>query len=250
MQILDIDLDFFLSKIVYGLIEKLQKRPSQREFKPWTEDEVRRFLEEKCGLSTGCPLPGKLVVEHDEVFADWRERILKKKLVAPFSVVHVDAHADLGMGDGAYMYIANDLLGRPIDQRPYPKANGLQKLCSGNYLLYAIACRWIDRLTYVYHPKTLDDIPWHIMKQHDISSGAIQLKYYGAEASLDTVLSRSSLPLQVEQEVAFEKVSGQAFQAKDPFDMVYLAQSPKYCPRSSDKLIRAIREYIDEHAAP
>jgi len=105
MLILDLDLDFFLSDIVIGLGRVGPGRPNKRHYKPWSEDQVRRFLESKCKLSTDYPCPGKVVVEHHEVFIDWREQVLSGKIAPPLSVVHIDAHADLGMGDSAYMYV-------------------------------------------------------------------------------------------------------------------------------------------------
>jgi hypothetical protein len=148
------------------------------------------------------------------------------------------------MGDAAYMYLATDLLGKPVADRLYPKQDKWQGLCSGNYLLFAIACRWVNHLAYIHHPKGGKDIPEHIMRNHDISSGIIQMKYYG-NASTYTVLSRTSSPIQLEPEVIFDRISGDVFQAQRPFDMVYLAQSPKYSPRSSDALMDVIREYIN-----
>jgi hypothetical protein len=242
MIILDIDLDFFLSDIVIGFLRILHRRPNKRYYKPWAEDRVRRFLEENCKLSTDHPLPG---IEHHEVFVDWRERVLSGKITPPFTVFHIDAHADLGMGDSAYMYLANNLLGKPPADRFYPKTDKSQGLLPSNYLLFAIACRWIDRLVYVYHHRGGRDVPEHIMRNHDSSSGHIQLKYYGQAATCHKVLSRNSSPIQVEPEVEFVAVHGDVFEAERPFDMVYLAQSPKYSPRTSDALLEVIGKYIN-----
>jgi hypothetical protein len=75
------------------------------------------------------------------------------------------------------------------------------------------------------------------MRNHDPSSGHIQLKYYGEAAICDKVLSPNSSPIQIEPEVEFMMISGEVFEAERPFDMVYLAQSPKYSPRPSDALL-------------
>jgi len=245
MIIFDLDLDFFLYDIVIGFGRVGRGRPNKRYYKPWAEDHVRRFLEDKCKLSTHDPCPGKIVVEHDEAFFDWRERILSGEITPPFSVIHIDAHADLGMGDSAYMYLATDLLGRSPAERLYPKTDRLQGLLPGNYLLFAIACHWIDRLVYVYHPRGGRDVPEHIMRNHDLSSGHIQLKYYGQGAHCEKVLSPRSSPIHTEPEVEFTMVQGEEFEAKQPFDLAYLSQSPRYCPRPSDALMAIIGEYID-----
>ena len=84
MRILDIDLDFFLSDVHrWG---QTGKRANKKFFIPWPEASVRRFLEDRCGLSTSAPRPGKLV----EVFHDWQERIDTGDLSTPFEGVHVD----------------------------------------------------------------------------------------------------------------------------------------------------------------
>lgn len=244
MNILDIDLDFFLSDIVSGPCRTGRGRPNKRYYKPWSEYQVRRFLENRCKLSPEHPLQGKSVVEHDAVLLDWREKILSGRIVPPFTVFHIDAHADLGMGDSAYMYLATDLIGKPVEDRLYPKKDKWQGLLSGNYLLFAIACRWLNHLAYIHHPRGGNDVPGHIMKDHSLSSGRIQLKYYG-KATLDTIISPTSVPILLEPEVGFEKISGDDFQAQQPFDMVYLAQSPQNSPHSSDALMDVIREYMD-----
>lgn len=179
MIVLDIELDFFLSDIVVDFSQLGRGRPNRRDYKPWSEDQVRSFLENRCKLSTDHPLPGKVVIEHHEVFLDWRKRVLSGKITPPFTVFHIDAHADLGMGDSAYLYLAKNLLGKPPSDRLHPKADKWQGLLPSNYLLFAIACRWIDRLVYVHHPLGGRDVPEHIMKSHYPSSGHIQLKYYG-----------------------------------------------------------------------
>ena len=245
MIILDIDLDFFLSDIVSGFGRARHGRPNKRYHRPWAKDQVRCFLEDKCKLRKDHPLPGKVVVEHHEVFIDWRERVLSGKITPPFTVFHIDAHADLGMGDSAYMYLAKNLLGKPPADRFYPKIDKREGLLPGNYLLFAIACRWINHLVYVYHPRGGRDVPGHIMRNHDPSSGHIQLKYHGDAATCDKILSPNSSPIEVEPEVDFMMISGEVFEAERPFDIVYLAQSPKYSPRPSDALLAVIEEYIN-----
>jgi len=57
-------------------------------------------LEKRCGLSALTPLPGCEADEHVEAFGVWREWLRTGILSAPFEVVHVDAHSDLGSGWG------------------------------------------------------------------------------------------------------------------------------------------------------
>ncbi len=83
-------------------------------------------------------------------------------MTTPFDVVHVDAHADLGLGFGdlGWFHLAADLLHRTREERAVENPPGLTE---GNYLLYAVACGWIESLTYVAHPRRgrLDLAPVH-----------------------------------------------------------------------------------------
>ena len=97
MRVLNIDLDFFLNDIAYFSHDKI--RLSSDEYRPWSEIELRFFLEHNCGLSQ--PIPGKIIVHHHDAFPFWRSLIEKNQLNYPFELVHIDGHADLGLGDGA-----------------------------------------------------------------------------------------------------------------------------------------------------
>ena len=123
MRVLDLDLDFFLDMITYPA-DPGERRPSGPDDRPhsegdipWTEKEVIRFLENRCGLSDQEPVNGRLVTHHHEAFYYWRELIQKGELTTPFEVVHVDAHADLGMGDPNWDYLVSEVLQRAPSDR-------------------------------------------------------------------------------------------------------------------------------------
>ncbi|TRC79271.1 hypothetical protein FJV83_28780 [Mesorhizobium sp. WSM4307] len=67
MNIADIDLDIFLDDVC-----SLDRRPrAPSTTRPWTGEQLRRFLEDQCGLkralSSSRP-KGRFVVHHDEAF--------------------------------------------------------------------------------------------------------------------------------------------------------------------------------------
>lgn len=141
MRVLDIDLDFFVSDIAHFVSDN-GKRLNDDYYKIWDEKSVRKFLEKKCGLSRSKPVKGRLIRHHDEAYYYfWRELISNNKLKVPFDIVHVDAHADLGLGDASWVYILSDLLRLPPEERINPKTTGLDGLSYGNYLAFAIANR-------------------------------------------------------------------------------------------------------------
>jgi hypothetical protein len=77
MRILDIDLDFFLDNIAHDNSSG-GERLSEEDFKPWSEEAVREFLESRCGLSTGKRIPGKYIIHHHDAFYWWRELSARK----------------------------------------------------------------------------------------------------------------------------------------------------------------------------
>lgn len=96
LNVLDIDLDFFLDKTVDGRSDNPANRPDEYGIVPWSVADVTDFLENT--LNVGMNNSGAVVQSHHEVFYQWKNLIEARGLVVPFKVVHVDAHSDLGLG--------------------------------------------------------------------------------------------------------------------------------------------------------
>lgn len=242
MRVLDIDLDFFLDDVPYFPSgERLGD-----DYVPWSEADVRRFLERQCGLSRERRVPGRYVSRHHEAFYFWRELVEGGRLSVPFDVVHVDSHADLGLGDAGYVYLMTELLHRPVGERA-ERAAASGKMCEGNYLAFAAACRWLRQVDYVAHPKARDDLMWLHFRDFDPGSGVLQLKPCTSR-ELDVYLhsgqeQRPKYPA-IEPEIPFPREAGDAFSTNEPFDYAVLCHSPRYTPASSDELVPVIMEYI------
>jgi hypothetical protein len=243
MQVLDIDLDFFLNEVPYCPMEERLGA----DYAPWAEADVRRFLEGQCGLSRERRVRGRYVTHHHEAFLFWRELVEAGLLSVPFEVVHVDSHSDLGMGDDGYVYLMTELLHRDVRQR-VEVAVGSGRMSEGNYLAFAAACRWLRRVVYVANPKARDDLMWLHFKAFDPGTGILQLKpcssqelksYFG-----NGPRKKPRHPVS-EPEVPFIRVSGEAFSANDPVDYAVLSHSPQYTPPSSDALVPIIMEYVE-----
>lgn len=242
-NILDLDLDFFLDEIAY------YRRPTDRcddnEFKPWSGDSVRKFLEEQCRLSRRHPTPGRVVTHHHEAFHFWRDLIAKGTLPTPFDVVHIDAHSDLGLGDGGWRYLMSEHLHRPVSDRLDPP-EGPQGLNPGNYLSFVLACRWLRNLTFVVHPKWRDDLQTFHFKDNDTGSGFLQLRACTKESLSDPIkiMYGSFDVASYEPEVPFGLVLQEDFVAVEPFTHVVLCKSPGFTPPAADDLIPVISEYL------
>src|SRR5687767_8284661 len=119
MLVLHIDIDFFVDPVVYYRTDS-GPRPSGREYRAEASSSVTSFAETQCLLSAKAPLPGVAVVHNDEVFGALERHRADGLLEMPFEMVHVDAHADLGVGENdlSFERITTDVLHRPIAERP------------------------------------------------------------------------------------------------------------------------------------
>lgn len=106
MKILDIDMDYFMTEIAhtpYSCNERLKEEYYGNSV--WSADKVKNFLEQNLGLSRDNKIPGRIVCGHNESLFFWEELIGSKKLNVPFDVVHVDSHADLGLGEDSIFFL-------------------------------------------------------------------------------------------------------------------------------------------------
>ena len=267
MKILDLDMDYFMEYAAYGVPEDRTERLPEEGYgdSVWTEYKVRSFLENNLGLSKNNKIRGRIVSGHNEALLYWKELIATKKIVVPFEVIHVDSHADLGLGFSSYMYILNTLLGFSVEERPLQNQhkNSSGHFCEasiGDYLLFAIAYRWISRLTYCANPKgEKNDYLWFTLKNFkkvcvdkSPTLNTIQLLYnpnmgvpiYNDAMAirndyLKTSIKEPEVPFLIIPTIDDVKFGGD-------FDFAVMAQSPNYTPSSADYIMDIFREYIIE----
>jgi hypothetical protein len=250
VRILDLDLDFFVHGAAHWRPDDAG-RLDDEEFPAWDLEEALFFLTDRCRLAG--PLPGVVVENHGELFGAWRGAIGEGRLSPPFEVTHVDAHADLGLGDSGHVYLMTDLLHRKPEERRDP-SEGVGGLEDGNYLAFAIACRWISSLLYVHNDEGGHDLmPYHLA---DFEPEASQLQLKAMEGSviaeLHELLIDREAPIPVERlepAIPFRHENWRGFNAVEPFDWICLARSPTYTPSGADAIFDEIRSrFIDESA--
>ena len=231
MRVLDLDMDFFLTEPCP--LAPLGQRPDESCAEVWPDEEIVRFLEEQCGLSVEHPVPGAIFDTHDKALDFWQARLLAGSLTAPFEVVHVDTHSDLAFGPPGTNYVLNVVLSRMPDQRPaigvYRKAVELDE---ANYLLFALAFRWIDRLSYVRNPKSHQDIPRQLLD----GSGDIHLRSFISQMMEGKNGREPVIPFDVYDDYRTFRQHG--------YDFVTMAQSPRYAPKSADRIMEIVRRYV------
>jgi hypothetical protein len=245
--VLDLDLDFFVTP-THHWMDAPQRLP-ESEYTCASPSQVEFFLEHQCGLSKTRKIPGRFCIEHDKAFYTWREWIESGVISAPFDVYHVDAHADMGIGDPSWTYLLGEVLALPVSDRSSP-TTGWKGLNAGSYLPFAIANRWIKSLAYVYpaetnmHEGLPNDLNTLFFRNGNLN-GPIELPHY-SPAQLDSLLMLSDNPLEPltwEPAVPNAYTAGKSF-AVEGITHVILAQSPGYTPKSADSLIPLIREYF------
>ena len=249
LNVLDIDLDLFVSNPVFRLEDSGRADDSRTE--PWTEPALRAFLENQCHLSTERPMPGRVGCHHDEAYDFWAQLIRSDQLTAPFDVVHADAHSDLGWGPAGWTHLLVDHLACSVEDR-HPPVRGDRHLHYGNYLAYAVANRWISAITWVYHEKQRAESFDILFRNFDSASGFLELPYC-REAALSTWIGNRGRPKtngaigceKREPPVPFRMVPSSDYNARRQFDFIFVAKSPGYTPPQSDKLIPILEEYIE-----
>lgn len=234
-HVLDIDLDFFLADCCQ--LARKGERPPVDGCEPWHEKQVRDFLENNCGLSSKTPLEGRIFQTHDGALVYWHELIKQGKLQVPFCVTHVDAHSDLGIGKPGPGFVLNTVISTKSEKRvDISKYYDINELDEANYLLFALAFRWIDTLINVRNPNSRKDIPQEILHFSDNAQGVIRLESFVSRV-LEGVNGK-------EPSVRYRQFIGTDFVAADKFDFVSFAVSPRYLPREADFLADIAKQYV------
>jgi hypothetical protein len=248
-RVLDIDLDFFVRGVAHHR-RRDDGRLDPAEYCAWSMEHTLGFLHERCGLTSR--LPGLVVEHHGELFGRWRDAIDAGVLRAPFHVTHVDAHADLDVGGTGYMYLLTELLFREPEDRRDPG----EHLKDCNYLVFAVGCRWLTALDYIYNrPDDRNghgpgDINRMVMKDFNDNADQIQLAALTQQQMKDFAFVRDTEPVRLEPPIPFRALPWAQYTAHASFDLICLARSPEYTPDTCDPLFDEICERFIDDLAP
>ena len=233
MRVLDIDLDFFLADCCP--LAPFGQRPQLKGHEPWEAERVDLFLRNNCGLDPRMPLPGRIFETHDGALQFWQERIREGTLKKPFTVTHVDAHSDLGIG-----YPGPDAVLSGVLPIAFPKREDIslyyerRQLDESNYLLFAIALRYIDKLENVRNLRSRKDLPRSIF---DPDTGDIRLTSFASRFLEEINGPEPAVPY-------IEYPDHRSFRAEAPYDFMTVAVSPRYSPAEADALLPVFAGYM------
>lgn len=269
MKVLDLDMDYFMNRIATGIPETTSNRLRDGGYESavWSREQVVDFLENNLGLSRTNRIPGRVVSGHNEALYFWRELIDQGLLHIPFEVVHIDSHADMGLGSDAEYFLRTELLGWPVNERPLHSyhTNCYGRCCAegiGDYLLYAVAYRWISKLTYCANPHgAANDYDIYALKGFcekliftEPVENTIQLLYNPENLTVPRVYNSEEKEIEdfiascrKEPEVPYIIIPTiGAVSFNGDFNFAVMAQSPNYTPQNADFIMDVFREYIDE----
>lgn len=242
MNILDIDLDFFLDN---QCLDPGETRLSSKKYCPWKKEQVRGFLQENCGLDIKSPIRGYYAKTHDQLFNRVVENHFDK-----INLYHIDAHDDLYVG--SYIWVMTELLAVQVEKRPDLIQKTPNKLNEGNVVGFLLACQKLSSVTFVTNTEERWDKKIRTRMYHRVfneNCPFLQLPSlpdnYDAEkvekGNYDYIKDCSSW---VEPAVPYNVVNYKEWKADVSFDYIFFCQSPLYTPETSDGLIPIIQEYM------
>lgn len=259
-------MDYFMESVAHTPFS-VSERLAEEKYADsvWPEDKVRAFLEKNLGLSKNKKIPGRIVVGHDEALFFWEELIYRGELQDPFEVIHIDSHADLGLGCQSSKFLQETaILTLPFKTRrqirSYENDGKFESINIGDYLLWGIAYGMISKIIYCANPNgEKNDYCWDILKDFHENyvfdepiSNYIQLKFnksmdipthdaskYCKKKYLEGAIKDPAVELKIIPTIEDVKFCGD-------FDFAVIAQSPNYTPASADFILDIFKEYIIE----
>ncbi len=255
MRVLDIDLDYFLNRVATNISDDTETRLSCTGYKPWHENRVIKFLDNNLGLKNK-KIEGRLCMHHNEALYFWKELIESNRLSVPFEVIHIDAHADMGLGYASWAFIMDELLRIPVKERScfdkytlyfespyYPQI--------GDYLLFAHAFRWISEHTYICHYTEYgNDYVYTTLENCNEDKPFIQLSHNPNCKASDYLFDEVKRKKYYENAIFEPKVKLNIISNKNEvnyngeFNFITFSKSPNYTPKSADFIIDIIRKYL------
>jgi len=254
MNVLDLDLDFFMNVVTTQYLER-----DNQDDDYWTEEEIRDFLENTLGLSKHSKLKGVIVNYHKEAYTVFKELALKNG--CKLNIYHIDSHADLGLGSGSWgqfftigEYTTIENFESNFREEFHPKDN--------DYLLFLSYIGVINEVNYVYN-RNLRVCDLDLLYEVLIENVRFEKYNIGFLKINKKIMSKLHLRHDFEGPKKIKRLFTQyqseitsklnilayddtkLLNARQSYSYVLLSKSPDYTHPSMDKYIDVVKEYIE-----
>lgn len=238
MNILDIDLDFFLRNRYLGDTHERQ-RLNVEDYPIWEEKDVISFLENNCCLSKQAPIRGTIFTRHHELLY----YIIENKLT-DINLYHVDAHEDIYGSNlleimSKYMHLSKEEKCNLDNINPY--------MDEGNFIVFLTACHKLSSIIYINDFKRYNyEVTGLYFRGLRPKDGQLQIGILPRNYNEIFDLNHISFP-EGGHTTPFNMIDYTDFTAKGlTFDYIFLSKSPEYTPSEADTLIPLIEQYIKQ----
>ena len=190
------------------------------------------------------PRRGVVIQDHHEIIHVLETCLDAGVLAQRFELFHLDAHADMGVGPGDLGYV--EVLGTLTRIAPSQRPRHRKHLGPGNWLVYAVAYDWLERVVHVKWGGRHEDLHRYYFRDADLSFGEIivvPLDDPEAAAFRGVPAERDVLP-SIVPPTPLELPLHSNFSMPAPPDLVVVCHSPEYTPRSADPLLARIIEML------
>lgn len=242
MRVLNLSLDVFIDPISRWAGGD-RARLSDDFYYAWKPQTVEAFLEQRCGISANNPVPGVVVEDHQGAYAAWRDWIAEDRLKPGFDLVSIDAHSNLGGNDVGWFYLCGRVLHWPLEKRHDLDE---QRITPENFLLFAMARRWLRSVTLVTHPDWQHDVLPMLYENEDPGTQNLQLKCFDGRVLEQALEYGMDLPqpLSLEPTVPFSVLGTGQYHESRPFDLAVVSRSANFTPKGADALLPVLESVV------
>lgn len=245
--LLSIDLDFFVTPRPM-LAAPATARLPEEDGQLVAEPAALGFLAQRCHLEPSSPRPGAVIRDHDEIVSVVEYCLEEQLLVAPLDLVHLDAHADMGMSRSGTAWTACvEVLHKIPRILVEDRARCRDNLDMGNWLVYLAAFGWLRRVTHLKWSGHHDDLH-HLYFRGGVARPGLPIEivpindpanYFFNAENRERDTRRSIVP-----PIPLDLPTRSEFKMARAPDVVVLAQSPRYTPESADALFLRLSDLL------
>lgn len=238
MKFLDIDMDYFQTKVYFGKEDSpIHRKDSACEV--WDQERFRKFLESHLGLDKQKKVKGRIVNYHKEVYDFAEYLIARGALSIPFDIMHIDAHLDMDATPSCErVRFLNSITSEQKqlfqEGKLFSNSQNRKFINSGSYLLAMALSQWTNNIIYEFPATSCydgsSDPGFPVFVKETGRIGELYIDKFGK--------------IQGEY-IKIHATSGMGAAVTHPWDYMAVAISPPYTIKQIKGLVEIIREYME-----